>query len=432
MFVGGRDIKSLKTKCDSASNGCQWTGELGSIEKHSAACDYALLPCLNECTDINAGDKILKVLRKDMDKHLNEDCPRREYICPHCEESGEYQKMTTTHLEECNYVEVPCPNKGCNKHVKRNSVLVHRYAECNFEKVRCKYQNIGCQEELHHIDLEKHENDTQYHIRFATKAIHENATSVDELKTRVDESVSEIEAKADQQQQVIKRLENTITHFQSIIASQSKEINELRLKLERSESDEDDRVSGKQPRRASSNLYWNRRWVQASNKDSNQKSMFKFTEFAQRKSHNESVYSPPMYSSPTGYKMCLNANGNGKGEGGHVSVFAYLLRGENDDHLPWPFTGKVVIELLNQLEDRDHWTKTVQFKRNEYSSKRVVDSDDDRADTGYGRPKYIPHSSLGYNPVKNCQYLKDDCLYFRFEIKCESAPKPRLASANVV
>ena len=166
LYVGGRDIKSLKTKCDNATNGCRWTGELGSIEKHSAACDYALLPCLNECTDINAGDKILKVLCKDMDKHLNEDCPRREYICPHCEESGEYQKMTTTHLEECNYVEVPCPNKGCKKHVKRNSVLVHRYAECDFEKVCCKYQNIGCQEKLLRKYLEKHENDTQYHIQF--------------------------------------------------------------------------------------------------------------------------------------------------------------------------------------------------------------------------------------------------------------------------
>jgi TNF receptor-associated factor 4 len=50
--------------------------------------------------------------------------------------------------------------------------------------------------------------------------------------------------------------------------------------------------------------------------------------------------------------MCLGvyANGNGQGEGTHVSVGAHLMKGENDDHLTWPLW-KVTVKLLNQLED---------------------------------------------------------------------------------
>ena len=41
-----------------------------------------------------------------------------------------------------------------------------------------------------------------------------------------------------------------------------------------------------------------------------------------------------------------------------VSMFAFLLKGENDDYLPWPFTGTVTVELLNQLEDKKfHWRR---------------------------------------------------------------------------
>ena len=41
-------------------------------------------------------------------------------------------------------------------------------------------------------------------------------------------------------------------------------------------------------------------------------------------------------------KMCIsvNANGNGDGKGTHVSVYAYLMKGENDDLLTWPLLGQ--------------------------------------------------------------------------------------------
>ena len=76
-------------------------------------------------------------------------------------------------------------------------------------------------------------------------------------------------------------------------------------------------------------------------------------EFARRKASNEQWYSSSFYTHLRGYKMCLrvDANGCGDGKGTHVSVYAYLIRGEYDDLLKWPFQGSIVVQLCNQLED---------------------------------------------------------------------------------
>uniref|UniRef100_A0A1X7T5K6 RING-type domain-containing protein n=2 Tax=Amphimedon queenslandica TaxID=400682 RepID=A0A1X7T5K6_AMPQE len=57
-----------------------------------------------------------------------------------------------------------------------------------------------------------------------------------------------------------------------------------------------------------------------------------------------------------GYKMmlCVYANGHGRGKGTHMSCYTVLVPGEYDDELGWPFEGEVTVELLNQLEDKNH------------------------------------------------------------------------------
>ncbi len=61
-----------------------------------------------------------------------------------------------------------------------------------------------------------------------------------------------------------------------------------------------------------------------------------------------------------GYKMVIRIDPNGCGmyEGTHVSVWVYLMRGDYDDQLEFPFKGTVTFELLNQLEDNNHHSKS--------------------------------------------------------------------------
>ena len=137
--------------------------------------------------------------------------------------------------------------------------------------------------------------------------------------------------------------------------------------------------------------------------------------FEEMKKNNKHWYSLPFYTHPRGYKMCLKvyANGSGDGKGTHVSVYAYLMRGEFDDHLKWPFQGHVTVAILNQLKDNNHATYTIKFTEATESKHIGRVTIGDRAPSGWGYRTFIAHTDLNYKPAKNCQYLKYDCLRFQ-------------------
>ena len=156
-ITGERDILSLKVLCDNTPNGCEWVGELRCLDEHLASCDLTLLPCPNKCLK---GNNVVQLLRKDMERHTKEKCPRRQYKCLHCLEEGEHWERTTKHLNECPMKEVARPKPGCRTRIVRRNLSRH-CEECMFEIVPCKYAIIGCKTEVLRKDLEEHEGDTQ-------------------------------------------------------------------------------------------------------------------------------------------------------------------------------------------------------------------------------------------------------------------------------
>ena len=146
-------------------------GEPEALETHLQSCDYALLPCTNECKN---NDQIFKVLRKDLQDHLTNKCPRRQYQCPHCEEMGEHQERTTSHLKTCPKIKVPCPNSQCRVSIPHCEVAAHRLT-CDYEPMSCKYAEVGCEERPLRKDLKKHEEDDElkygiYHYKLSIQA----------------------------------------------------------------------------------------------------------------------------------------------------------------------------------------------------------------------------------------------------------------------
>ena len=160
-------------------------------------------------------------------------------------------------------------------------------------------------------------------------------------------------------------------------------------------------------------------------------SIFTLKNFEQHRHENSSVFSTPFYTGPEGYKLCLkvSANGDSYFKGTHLAVFAYIMRGEHDDHLSWPFSGRVKVELLNQLDDAKHHTRCIKFcEENENylnHSQRVFDGD--RARTGYGFRGFCSHDALDYDVSMNRRFLKDDCLCFRVRAEAsDDACSPKL------
>ena len=145
---------------------------------------------------------------------------------------------------------------------------------------------------------------------------------------------------------------------------------------------------------------------------------FTLTEITKRRQFNNIYYSPPFYSLPHGYKLCIKvyANGHGVGKGTHISISARLMKGNYDNDLQWPFEGDVVIELMNWKGDNHHYRgDTISFNRHYDTDGSITShvSNGEYASKERCQFHFISHSSLLYNPDTNTEYLKDDCLRLR-------------------
>ena len=156
--------------------------------------------------------------------------------------------------------------------------------------------------------------------------------------------------------------------------------------------------------------------------------VFKMPDFQEHKSKEKDWTSQAFYSHPDGYKLCINVEANGYegGRGSHISLFVYIMKGEHDEHLPWPCKAHVCVELLNQLGDEGHHSYTIDLE--EENATRVQRGE--TAENGYGPHRFIAHKDLHYSNATNTQYLKDDCLFFRVYTACDSVYKPWLGEFN--
>ena len=324
-----REIKDLEVYCHNVS--CGWKGTVRDVDGHLSTCPYQMIDCNNGCGE--------KVQRMKLEKHASQHCPKRIVSCPHCEEIGTHNVISTSnHLDKCPLLPVKCSNDDCEVVCPRNTLSVHE-GNCPKGIITCEYSSVGCVKRMKREEQEEHNDQSlKQHLQFAVCRI------------------------------------NTLQQNPNF-------------------------------------------------------KVFKLGGYSSKKVNNKSWSSPSFYSSPGGYKLFLGVrvNGTGSGRGTHVSCFTYLSPGDYDDTLEWPFQGKVIIELLNQLEDKNHRKYTITYgeSTSEKAKERVAQGG---RGEGWGWPEFVSHLQLDYNPSTNCHYLKDDCLYFRVTVHTSSKTKPWLSS----
>ena len=129
-----------------------------------------------------------------------------------------------------------------------------------------------------------------------------------------------------------------------------------------------------------------------------------------------SLYSPPFYSSPHGYRLCLRAylNGDGTGKGTHISLFIVLMKSEYDDLLSSPFRHTVTMSLINQNHpvSRDH-SITHKFVPNPESGSFQKPVDTFNVASGF--PQFASQTVLN-DPA----FTNNDTIYF--QVKLDPSP----------
>ena len=160
--------------------------------------------------------------------------------------------------------------------------------------------------------------------------------------------------------------------------------------------------------------------------------IFTMDKFQECKENDSQWYSPPFYTHPRGYKMCLrvDANGYDKGSGTHLSLFTCFMKGDFDSKLPWPFYGQIVVELLNQNADDHHQKYTIyyDYSTTDYAGRMRIDTNS----RGWGNSRFISQKLLMKSDSK-VQYLKDDCLKFQVRevLHTRDSGKVNTIAANI-
>ena len=146
------------------------------------------------------------------------------------------------------------------------------------------------------------------------------------------------------------------------------------------------------------------------------------TNFEQHRIGGSSWISRPFYTHSQGYRMCLKvtANGQGSGKDTHITVAVYLMKGEFDDQLEWPFRGDITIQLLNQQEG-GHYSRTIYQAKGEKSKASLGE----KYICGWGISKFKSHSELFP------KYLQNDCLGFHVTTFVKSIPSTQMIETEV-
>ena len=143
---------------------------------------------------------------------------------------------------------------------------------------------------------------------------------------------------------------------------------------------------------------------------------FTITDVAKRRESSNLYYSPPFVAAK--YKMYFRVycGGYGAGKGTHVSMYACLLKGEDDDSLEWPFCGDITVEVLNWHGDHDHYKNVLSLDSpDDDTHARVMTEVTLQA--GCGKPQFMPLSTL------SSKYLEDECMRIRVSsVVCYNTP----------
>jgi len=458
-----RIIKDLFVFCSNKERGCEWEGELNTINQHlegNGGCPYEDVACPNKC------DKFVQ--RKCLNDHLENECPRRKVNCQYCQITDELQYIEGIHMERCLRLPLPCPNDcgvceipredvddhrevcpleqvvcpyKCEGFLQRHSLQNHIENECPRRIVSCQYcQFIGeqqfingqhtelcpkfpltcpnkCEVDILREDMESHKKKCPLEMvkcRYqsvgcktviARKDLmkHNQEKMEEHLAYSMDELLSTRDKLATARQQLI-------TYTQQASAAQTNlldKLNAVELQSQQSNSVLQERIRKMQVQMKWSFSIGSRpRYYK---NDHIFPVVIRVSEFASKRSDAEDWFSRCFFTHGRGYKIQLNVIPAGwdNCEGSCLSVFLFLVRGPYDHKLQWPMRKTIQVKLLNQLSDQYHCSHhyTTNANRCFGDASRII----------WEYPRFISNDMLYGATTTHCQFLFNDSICFEVD-----------------
>ena len=413
-------ILALEVRCTMKDRGCEWTGQLQHLDAHldvtTGDCEYVDVECPKKC--------VQKVQKRNVDTHLANECPNRDYRCPHCNFANKYH-VVSKHFDVCPYYPLACPNR-CGATFERDDLPDHMKM-CRLEEVQCVFGNEGCQAKFIRENEDEHmDQNTQKHLAlmpaatlrisqdfeqklqeqqvFGQKLQEQQEVFEKKMKQQKEENEQKQEQLGGQLQELLTQIDKQSREFQ-------KQLDEQQIKSQELTKEKDAQIKGLKEQQIR-----NRQLIEQQQQAISQLCRdvgipphdITFSDYQQEKAKNGYISSPPMYTHPGGYKFKLSLcpNGRGSGTNTHVSVYVFSLKSDHDAELKIPVKFTITLQLLNQHRNQDHHTRDIQCEIKTKENIGIL------YNIG-GDSKFIPLADLEWNRDKQTQYLKDDCLRFR-------------------
>ena len=436
------EIKTLQVYCPNKSDGCAWTGELGSITGHKLS---------QKCTPCDKCNAIIHYT--DIINHLGT-CP---CYCLYCDITADRKVIRIEHKEKYHKFLLTCFNKYGQDRIPQDNTDEHKKVCPEMtEHIRLTFQatktTTTILSQLHN-DIRALHNDMPFsNLHKDVVEVHEN---VSDLHKEFHKEFSELRkeckgvSRQGAQLKIAKRWDNMLvslirSHLTVIVLCvmvaillQSYFTITPDLDDTQPELVEKSKYIDKQPLvkltqtgrhllslsesviRGNESLWSLILFVTSEMLDQVAPAILKMVDFAKSRQMKEDWYSEPFLAFNEGYQVCLRvyADGFGDGKGTHVSVFLHVMKGAHDDNLEqsghWPLRGTFIIELLNQLSDKDHHSRKIVFNTHtdDDNTKRVTKGN--RAIVGWGLHQFISLSTLDLLHNNDNGYFKNDTLYFR-------------------
>ena len=152
-------INCLRVYCSMKERGCDWSGTLEQLDTHldpdEDNCQYVDTKCPLNCH--------MTIPKNKVEQHVAQHCAKRPYVCQHCNFKATYEEVVDTHLPECKYVPLQCPNL-CGVTFERDFMEDHMKM-CRLEEVECEFSGMGCDGRFRREDQEDHtRQNSQKHL----------------------------------------------------------------------------------------------------------------------------------------------------------------------------------------------------------------------------------------------------------------------------
>ncbi|XP_029664278.1 TNF receptor-associated factor 4 isoform X1 [Formica exsecta] len=374
--------------CIHHKDGCKWSDELRKLKAHLNTCKHDAVPCGNKC-----GAMIPRVLMED---HLKYTCAQRRARCDFC--AKEFTGHTLEkHTGTCGYEPLYCENK-CGMKVQRRHLGQHKLGECAKRLVACRY----CNKEFVFDTLGAHHTKCG---RFPVACPHRCETAV------LPREDLEVHLK-----------DHCTTHLLSCTFKDAG----CRFKGNRFSLDKHLEESAKMHLSLMCSLVTKQQHQITSLKSAISKLslnytgtlIWKITDYATKMSEAKAkegmeLVSPPFYTSQYGYKLqaSIFLNGNGTGEGSHISIYIKILPGEYDALLRWPFSHSVSFTMFDQTVIAEKACNIVESFIPDPTWKNFQRPSREPDSLGFGFPRFVSHEM-----VKKRHFVKDDTMFIRVKV----------------